>query len=86
MNTVISTTSANPLQPSPWLTVREAAERARCGARSIYCAVQAGTLRAARLGGRKELRFLPEWVDDWLLATSTPVPVSPNADRLPQQS
>jgi len=64
---------------TPWLTVDEAAARAKCGERSIYNAVRAGKLRAARLGGRRELRFLQEWVDGWLLATSTAVVVNPNA-------
>src|SRR5262245_11997001 len=64
---------------SPWLTVREAAERARCGPRVIYREVEAGRLRAARLGGRRELRLLPEWVDDWLIATTTPIEVDRSA-------
>lgn len=62
-----------------WLTVLEAAAHARCGKRSIYLAVAQGRLRAARLGGRRELRFLPEWLDAWLLASSTPEIVSPQA-------
>ncbi len=66
---------------SPWLDVREAAARAKCGTRSIYNAVQTGTLQAAKLGGRRELRFLAEWIDAWLLETSTPVLVSRNASR-----
>jgi excisionase family DNA binding protein len=61
---------------SPWLTVREAAARAKCGERSIYNATRSGKLRAARLGGRRELRFLPEWVDAWLIETSAPVIVN----------
>ena len=47
-----------------WLTVSEAAERARCGRRAIYNAAKAGQLRAGRMGGR--LRFRPEAVDGWL--------------------
>lgn len=62
-----------------WLTVDEAARHAKCGKRSIYLGVHQGRLRAARLGGRRELRFLAEWVDAWLLATSTPVVVDPHA-------
>jgi excisionase family DNA binding protein len=53
---------------SPWLTVGEAADRARCGVKTIYREVHAQRLRAARIGGRRELRFLGEWVDAWLLA------------------
>jgi excisionase family DNA binding protein len=62
-----------------WLTVKEAAQHAKCGVRSIYLAVQQGKLRAARLGGRRELRFLACWIDGWLLATSTPEIVNPLA-------
>jgi hypothetical protein len=35
--------------------------------------VRSGKLRAARLGGRRELRFLAEWIDAWLLESTTPV-------------
>jgi excisionase family DNA binding protein len=68
-----------PAISSPWLTVKEAAQRARCGPRVIYREVEAGRLRAARLGGRRELRLLPEWVDNWLIATTTPVDVDTRA-------
>ena len=54
---------------SPWLTVREAAERSRCGVKVIYREVKAGRLRAARIGGRRELRLLAAWVDEWLIAS-----------------
>jgi excisionase family DNA binding protein len=60
---------------TPWLTVVEAADRARCGPKLIYREVRAKRLRAARVGGRRELRLLPEWVDQWLLAASTVVEV-----------
>jgi excisionase family DNA binding protein len=58
---------------SPWLTPKEAAERARCGVKTIYREVKAGRLRAARVGGRRELRMKPEWVDEWLVTTTTPI-------------
>ena len=51
-----------------WLTVDEAAAHAKCGKRSIYLAVQQRKIQVARLGGRRELRFLASWVDQWLLA------------------
>jgi hypothetical protein len=38
--------------------------------------VGAGRLRAARIGGRRALRFLPEWIDDWLKATVEPIEVA----------
>jgi excisionase family DNA binding protein len=60
---------------SPWLNVREAAARARCGTKVIYREVKAGRLRAARIGSRRDLRILAEWVDDWLVATSAPVEI-----------
>ena len=41
--------------------------------------VAARKLQAARLGGRRELRFLPEFIDAWLLATTTPVLINQDA-------
>jgi excisionase family DNA binding protein len=61
---------------TPWLTVGEAAERARCGVKLIYREVKAGRLRAAKVGGRRELRLLPDWIDQWLLTNTTPVEVT----------
>ena len=58
--------SFDPATSSPWITVGEAAQRARCGTKLIYREVRAGRLRASRVGGRRELRLLTEWVDEWL--------------------
>lgn len=58
-----------------WLTVPEAAARARVGAKLIYREVKAKRLRAATVGGRRNLRFLPQWIDEWLMASATPVEV-----------
>jgi excisionase family DNA binding protein len=69
-------TDPEPKPVSPWLTVEEAAWRARCGLKTIYREVSAGRLRAARIGGRRELRFLAEWIDEWLVASSTPVEIT----------
>lgn len=65
--------------PPKWLTVDDAAEYARCGPKTIYAAVRRGQLRAARIGGRRELRFVTEWIDEFLLASATPVLVNNNA-------
>jgi excisionase family DNA binding protein len=58
-----------------WLIVKEAAARGRCGPKVIYHEIRAGRLRAARVGGRREYRLRPEWIDEWLERTSTPVEV-----------
>ena len=63
-------THQGPLPSSPWITVGEAAKRARCGIKLIYREVCAGRLQAVRVGGRRELRLRPDWVDAWLLGRS----------------
>jgi excisionase family DNA binding protein len=72
------TTTVKEASPSPWLTVPEAAQRARVGVKLVYREVAAGRLRAARVGGRRDLRFRPDWVDAWLDATAAPVEVRPS--------
>lgn len=47
-------------------TVDDVAARAKVGRLSIYRAVRAGRLRAARVNGRGDLRFTPEWVSAWM--------------------
>lgn len=53
-----------------WLSVEQAAARAQVGKRTIYNEVAAGRLRAARVGGRRKLRFRAEWIDQWLEASA----------------
>ena len=60
-----------------WLTPDQAAARAQVGRGVIYHEVRAGRLRAARIGGRRELRIRPEWIDAWLEHAATPVEVYP---------
>ena len=55
---------------TPWLTVREAAQYARCGVKVLYKEIKEGRLKAARIGGRREFRLLSAWLDDWLIETS----------------
>jgi excisionase family DNA binding protein len=51
---------------SPWLTAKEAAARAQVSISVIYHEVQAGRLRAAHIGGRRDLRFREAYIDAWL--------------------
>jgi excisionase family DNA binding protein len=66
---------------SPWLTVREAAQRAHVGPRLIYAAIAAGRLRAAKLSGRGCFRVHETWLDAFLVASAAPVDVVPARRR-----
>jgi excisionase family DNA binding protein len=55
---------------TPWLRIKEAAAYARCGRKLLYREIAAGRLRAARVGGRREIRLRQQWIDDWLEATT----------------
>jgi excisionase family DNA binding protein len=60
-----------------WLTAPEAASHARVGIKTVYREIRAGRLRAAKVGGRRELRLRADWVDEWLVASAAPVEVRP---------
>ncbi|MDP3720032.1 MAG: helix-turn-helix domain-containing protein [Acidobacteriota bacterium] len=60
---------------TPWLTVAEAATRARVGRKTIYREIAAGRLRAAVVGGRRDFRLLDAWVDEWLMQSSEPAEI-----------
>ena len=77
----MSGTAAASGAESPWLTVTEAAQRARCGAKLIYREVKANRLKAAKVGGRRELRFLATWIDEWLIAYCTIQPCQETVGR-----
>jgi len=49
-----------------WWTAAQAADYAQVGPRTILRAAAEGKLRVARVGGRRESRFLLEWVDAWI--------------------
>jgi excisionase family DNA binding protein len=63
--------SSTSTAPPTWLTGHDAANRVRCGEKTIYREVAAGWLRAVRVGGRKSLRFRAAWIDEWLEAGSS---------------
>lgn len=55
--------------PSPWLTVKEAAQYARCSVNRIYAALGSGALDGAQAPG-----FRSQWLttttdlDNWIIA------------------
>lgn len=61
---------------SPWLTLHQAATYAKRSRKFLAREVTDGRLRAARVGGRRELFFRPEWIDEWLEDLATPVMVT----------
>jgi excisionase family DNA binding protein len=60
---------------TPWRTAIQAAARAQVSEKTIYRAVAAKQLRAARVGGRRKLVLRDEWIDAWLESTATPIEV-----------
>ena len=63
--------------PSEWLTIKQARQIAQCGPKLLYREIKAGRLRAARIGGRRDLRVHRNWINAWLEASSTPVEIRP---------
>jgi excisionase family DNA binding protein len=61
---------------TPWLTVEQASSRLQVSKKTLYRAVAERKLRAARIGGKRALRFLPEWVDAYAIATAAVVEVA----------
>lgn len=61
------------MSDTPWLTLKEAAAYERRGPRWVTHEVRAGRLRAVRVGGRGQLLFRREWLDEHLEALATPV-------------
>jgi excisionase family DNA binding protein len=58
------------IAPPVYLTLPEAAERARLSVSTLKRAIRAGDLRAGGTPGR--VLLLPEWVDEWLSARRRP--------------
>ena len=56
-----------------WLTIREAASRARVSEATLRREIKARRLTATRVGGRRSWRLRPEWVDAWLQEGVQPV-------------
>ncbi len=56
------------MSETPWRTVKEAAARMRLSEKTVYKLAASGQLKASRATGRKALRFLDSWIDDYLMA------------------
>ena len=64
-DTSLTAAMTMPADALVWLTVKEAAARARCSPKMIYAAANGRKLEHTKVGGRL-LRFRPSWVDSWL--------------------
>lgn len=76
MNAQASESSTLPdvtLADSPWMNTRQAAAYLHRGQRFVRQEVQAGRLRAARVGGRGELLVRREWLDAWVEQQAAPL-------------
>ncbi len=67
-----------PLLPAveittPWLKLREAAAYEKRGARWLSKEARDGRVRHAIIGGKRELFFRREWLDEHIEAMATPV-------------
>lgn len=53
---------------SPWLDAGQGASYARVSRKLLYRAIRSGRLRAARVGGRRQVRLRREWIDAFIEA------------------
>lgn len=53
---------------TPWLDVVEGAAYAKVSRKLIYRAIRGGRLKAARVGGRRQVRLRKEWLDAFIEA------------------
>ena len=62
-----------PAETSPWMNLPEGAQYEKRGKRWLAKEVKAGRCRAAIVGGRRELMFRREWLDEHLESLAAPV-------------
>ena len=55
-------------EASPWWDVGRGAAYARVSKKLLYRAIRGGKLKAARIGGRREVRLRREWLDAFIEA------------------
>lgn len=51
---------------SPWLDAGQGARYARVSRKLLYRAVRSGRLKAARVGGKRQVRLRREWLDAFI--------------------
>ncbi len=61
---------------SPWLTAAEAGEYLKRSKRYIHAEIKKGRIRAARVGGKKEILTRREWLDQFIEDEAAPVMVA----------
>lgn len=55
-----------PDSSSPWLDAGQGAAYARVSRKLLYRAVRSGRLKAARVGGKRQVRLRREWLDAFI--------------------
>jgi excisionase family DNA binding protein len=63
-------------QGSPWLTAKQAGAYLGRSPRFILREIHSGRLRAARVGGRREVITCAAWCDQWVTDQVTPIAMS----------
>ena len=58
---------------SPWMTTKEAAAYLKKGRRFVLREIHSGRLRAAIVGGRREVLTRAEWCDCWVQDQARPI-------------
>jgi excisionase family DNA binding protein len=62
-----------------WFTLHEAAVYCRCSTVTLGREARRGTLKGYKLARRREWRFAKADLDNFLTASSTPIPFQPKA-------
>lgn len=68
---------ALPLTSSPWWTTRETASYLRKSPEFVMDEINAGRLRAARIGSRRTVLTCKDWCDAWVMGQSEIHPFKP---------
>lgn len=63
------------MNDSPWMNLHDAGAYVHRGRRFLRRQVDAGALRAAKIGGRGEILTRREWLDEWIEDQAQPVMV-----------